>query len=127
MFKNLLVAAALLLTTLTASAYEVVRFSKGSSGAWQVGDKSRMYFTEDGKVGIQMIVKKSTITGKAYYVVGFQSRTGDTVNFGARVSDREPERTHFSGRASPGKVYTWGDHLPAGLNTVYVLYRPSKN
>lgn len=127
MFKAALVASALLLTSFTASAYEVVRFNKGANGAWQVGDKSQMYHTDDGKVGIQMIVKKSTITGKSYYVVGFQTKNGTPVKFSARVTDKEPTKAHFTGRAEPGKVFTWGEHLPANLNAVYVLYDASRS
>ncbi len=125
MMKKILLGALLGLVSISVSA-EVVRFTKGQTGSWQVGDKSQMYHTNDGKLGIQMIVKSSTIKGKAYYVVGFQSKTGGQVTFGARVTDRNPSDTHFTGRAAPGKNYVWGDHLPAGLNTVYVLVKPQK-
>jgi hypothetical protein len=127
MFRNMLFAAAFAVASVSAHAQELVRFTKGPGASWQVGDKSRPYMTEDGKLAIQMIVKKSPNNGQSYYVVGFTSRTGSPVDFGARVTDEEPSKTHFSGRAVPGKVYTWGEHLPANLNTVWVLYRPSRN
>ncbi|MFN7220979.1 MAG: hypothetical protein ACK5UX_10105 [Burkholderiales bacterium] len=103
---------------------EVVRFTKGPGTSWSVGDKSQMYMTQDGKVGIQMIVKQSQNTGRYYYVVGFQTR-GGPIKFSARVTDREPDKAHFTGRIEPGKTFTWGEHLPAGLNAVYVIYKPS--
>ena len=120
--KQIVVAAVLSVAAVAVQAAEVVRFSKGSGRAWQVGDNLQMYFTDNGKVGIQMMLKKSTLTGRVYYVVGFQTRSGQPVEFGARVSDSEPSWTHFTGRAAPGKVYTWGEHLPANLDAVYVLY-----
>jgi hypothetical protein len=127
MLRNALLCVCLVLASVAAQAQELIRFTKGPNSAWSVGDKSQLYTTSDGKLAIQMVVRSSTNSGKMYYVVGFGSRTGRTEAFGARVSDKEPSKTHFTGRAEPGKVYSWGEHLPANLNTVWVLYRPSKD
>lgn len=123
MTKLAIAAFASMFIAFSAQA-EVVRFTKGPGTKWSVGDKSQMYMTQDGKVGIQMIVKQSSNSGKYYYVVGFQTRGGPQ-KFSARVTDQEPDNAHFTGRIEPGKTYTWGEHLPAGLNAVYVLYKPS--
>jgi hypothetical protein len=83
--------------------------------------------TRDGRLGVQLTVKKSPNTLQSYYVVAFETRTDKPVNFSARVSDRPPQRTHFAARAEPNRPYQWGDHLPARTGTVYVMIRPAKN
>ena len=126
MFRAALVAVALCLASLSVDATEVLQITKGPKAHWSVGDKSQAVTTSDGRLGVQLTVKKSPNSGQSYYVLSFETRSGDPVNFSARVSDRPPQRTHFAARAEPGRPYQWGEHLPADLGTVYVMYRPSK-
>ncbi|MGZ8982237.1 MAG: hypothetical protein ACXW2D_15945 [Burkholderiaceae bacterium] len=126
MFRAVLVAVALCLATLSVQATEILQITKGPDTRWAVGDKSQAVLTSDGRLSVQLTVKKSPTSGQSYYVLSFESRSGDPVNFSARVSDRPPQRTHFAARAEPGRPYQWGEHLPADLGTVYVMYRPSK-
>ena len=126
MFRAVLVAVVLCLASLSVDATEILQITKGPNKHWAVGDKSHAVFTSDGRLGVQLTVKKSPNSGQSYYVLSFESRSGDPVNFSARVSDRPPQRTHFAARAEPGRPYQWGEHLPADLDTVYVMYRPSK-
>lgn len=126
MSRAVLVAVTLSLASLSVDATEILEITKGPKMHWSVGEKSQMVFTSDGRLGVQLTVKKSPNSGQSYYVLAFESRSGDPVNFSARVSDRPPQRTHFAARAEPGRPYQWGEHLPADLGTVYVMYRPSK-
>ena len=126
MFRAVLVAMGLCLASFSVNATEVLQITKGPNARWAVGDKSQAVVTSDGRLGVLMTVKKSPNSGQSYYVLSFESRSGDPVNFSARVSDRPPQRTHFAARAEPGRPYQWGEHLPADLGTVYVMYRASK-
>ena len=126
MFRAVPVGVALCLASLSVAATEILQITKGPNARWSVGDKSQTAFTSDGRLGVQLTVKKSPNSGQSYYVLSFETRSGDPVNFSARVSDRPPQRTHFAARAEPGRRYQWGEHLPAELDTVYVIVRPSK-
>jgi hypothetical protein len=126
MLRTVLVAAAIGLSSLSAAADELVQFTKGPKLRWAVGDKSEMVFAADGRLALQLVVKKSPGAEQAYYVVAFHTRTEAPVNFSARVADRPPQRTHFAARAEPGRPYVWGEHLPAQLETVYVMLRATK-
>ena len=125
MFRAALAATALALSV-PAVAMEVLQLTKGPNARWTVGDRSQPVVTSDGRLGVVLTVQKSPNAGQSYYVLSFETRSGDPVNFSARVSDRPPQRTHFAARAEPGRPYQWGEHLPADLGTVYVMYRPSK-
>lgn len=109
-----------------AAAIEVLQITKGPGKPWAVGERSQTIVTGDGRLGITMTVKKSPNTGQSYYVFAFETRNDMPVNFSARVSDRPPQRTHFAARAEPARPYMWGEHLPAQLDVVYVMYRPSR-
>jgi hypothetical protein len=126
MSRAVLVALGLCLACLSVDATEILKITKGSNTHWAVGDKSQAFITSDGRLGVQLTVMKSPNSGQSYYVLSFVSRSGDPVNFSARVSDRPPQRTHFAARAEPGRPYQWGEHLPAELDTVYVMVRASK-
>src|SRR5512143_2015562 len=126
MFRAVLVAGALFMASLAVDAAEILRISKETKTPWTVGDKSQVVVTSDGRLGVHLTVKKSPKDRQSYYVLSFETRSGEPVNFSARVSDRPPQRTHFAARAEPGRPYQWGEHLPAGLGTVYVMVRPSK-
>ena len=126
MFRAALVAVALALSSLPAAAMEVLQLTKGSNARWSVGDKSQPLITSDGRLGVVLTVQKSPNVGQSYYVLSFESKTDAPVNFSARVSDRPMQRTHFAARAEPARPYQWGEHLPAELGTVYVMYRASK-
>jgi hypothetical protein len=126
MFRAVPIAVALCLASLSVDATETLQITKGSNTRWSVGDKSQTVLTSDGRLGVQLTVKKSPNSGQSYYVLSFETRSGDPVNFSARVSDRPPQRTHFAARAEPGRPYQWGEHLPAELDAVYVMVRPSK-
>jgi len=125
MFRAALAATALALSV-PAVAMEVLQLTKGPNARWAVGDKSQPAVTSDGRLGVVLTVQKSPNNGQAYYVVSFETKTGQPVNFSARVSDRPMQRTHFAARAEPARAYQWGEHLPAELGTVYVMYRASK-
>ncbi len=118
--------ACLLAFSVPGRAVEVVRITKGPEARWVVGDRSRSVITSDGRLAIQLLVKKSPNVRQSYYVVSFEARNGQPVNFSARVADRPMQRTHFAARAEPSRPYQWGEHLPAELDTVYVMVRPSK-
>lgn len=109
-----------------AAAAEILPIARADGKPWGVGDRAPTVVTADGRLAITMSVKTSPNTGQAYYVFAFESRTDMPVNFSARVSDRPPQRTHFAARAEPARPYMWGEHLPADLGVVYVMYRPSK-
>ncbi|MGB2817907.1 MAG: hypothetical protein WBA53_01010 [Burkholderiaceae bacterium] len=126
MFRAVVVFMAFCLASLSVVAAETLRITKGPKTPWAVGDRSHVVVTSDGRLGVQLTVKKSPNGGQSYYVLSFETRSGDPVNFSARVSDRPPQRTHFAARAEPGRPYQWGEHLPSDLDTVYVMYRPSK-
>jgi hypothetical protein len=126
MFRAVPVAVVMCLASLSVEATELLKITKGSNARWSVGDRSQTVVTSDGRLGVQLMVKKSPNNGQSYYVLSFETRSGDPVNFSARVSDRPPQRTHFAARAEPGRPYQWGEHLPADLGTVYVMVRPSK-
>jgi hypothetical protein len=119
-------AVALGFATLPSAAIEVVAIAKGANAHWSVGDRSEPAVTSDGRLAIALTVKKSPNAGQSYYVLTFESLTGEPVNFSARVADRPMQRTHFAARSEPGRPYQWGEHLPADLPTVYVMYRGSK-
>ena len=125
MFRAALAAMALALS-MPAAAMEVLQLTKGPNALWTVGDKSKPVITSDGRLGVVLTVQKSPNTGQSYYVVSFESKTDQPVNFSARVSDRPTQRTHFAARAEPARPYQWGEHLPAEIGTVYVMYRASK-
>jgi hypothetical protein len=125
MYRTALAALALTLSVPVA-AMEVLELTKGPNARWSVGDKSRPAVTSDGRLGVVLTVQKSPNSGQAYYVVSFETRTDQPVNFSARVSDRPMQRTHFAARAEPARPYQWGEHLPAEIGTVYVMVRPSK-
>ena len=125
MFRVALAAMALALAV-PAAAMEILQITKGPDARWTVGDKSQPVITGDGRLGVVLTVQRSPNTGQSYYVLSFESKTGQPVNFSARVSDRPTQRTHFAARAEPARPYQWGEHLPAGLGTVYVMYRASK-
>ena len=125
MFRAAL-AVVLGLLALPAAAMEVIQITKGGNARWMVGDRSEPVLTGDGRLGIVLTVKKSPNTGQSYYVLTFESRTGEPVNFSARVAERPMQRTHFGARSEPARPYQWGEHLPADLPTVYVMYRGSK-
>jgi hypothetical protein len=125
MFRVALAATALALS-MPAAAMEVLQLTKGQHARWTVGDKSKPVLTSDGRLGVVLTVQKSPNTGQSYYVISFESKTDQPVNFSARVSDRPTQRTHFAARAEPARPYQWGEHLPAELGTVYVMYRASK-
>jgi len=125
MFRVALAAMALALAV-PAAAMEILQITKGPDARWTMGDKSQPVITGDGRLGVVLTVQRSPNTGQSYYVLSFESKTGQPVNFSARVSDRPTQRTHFAARAEPGRPYQWGEHLPAGLGTVYVMYRGSK-
>ena len=122
MIRYLLAVLVLITLPLASQAQEVIRFS--NNHGWLPGDKSSVYHTQNGKLAMQMVVKKSSNTGRHYYVVGFTSKTGKREEFGARITHVEPTRTHFRMRAEPGKASSWGEHLPTGLKTVYVYIGP---
>jgi hypothetical protein len=125
MFRAALAAMALTLS-MPAAAMEVLQLTKGPNARWTVGDKSQPVITSDGRLGVALTVQKSPNNGQSYYVVSFESKTDQPVNFSARVSDRPMQRTHFAARAEPARPYQWGEHLPAEIGTVYVMYRASK-
>ena len=125
MFRAALAAMALTLSMPTA-AMEVLQLTKGPNARWTVGDKSQPVVTGDGRLGVVLTVQKSPNAGQSYYVISFESKTDQPVNFSARVSDRPMQRTHFAARAEPARPYQWGEHLPAEIGTVYVMYRASK-
>jgi len=125
MFRVALAAMALTLAV-PAAAMEILQITKGPDARWTVGDKSQPVITGDGRLGVVLTVQRSPNTGQSYYVLSFESKTGQPVNFSARVSDRPTQRTHFAARAEPARPYQWGEHLPVGLGTVYVMYRASK-
>ena len=125
MFRVALAATALALS-LPAAAMEVLQLTKGPNERWTVGDKSRPVVTSDGRLGVVLTVQKSPNAGQSYYVISFESKTDQPVNFSARVSDRPMQRTHFAARAEPARPYQWGEHLPADIGTVYVMYGASK-
>jgi hypothetical protein len=124
MRAKLLMAVAFLAVVVGPVYAETVRFTKGPGTTWTVGDKSHVYHTKDGKAGIQMLVQKSPNTGKAYYVIGYTNKTSSRLSFGSRVSEDESNKTFFTGHADVGKRFTWGEHLPANINSVYVMYEP---
>jgi len=126
MVRAALVTLALALSSPSAVATEILQLTKGPNARWSVGDKSQPAVTSDGRLGVALTVQKSPNNGQAYYVVSFETKTGQPVNFSARVSDRPMQRTHFAARAEPARPYQWGEHLPAELGTVYVMYRASK-
>lgn len=126
MFRTALVAVALCLASHSVAATEVLQITKGPNSRWAVGDRSQAVATADGRLNVQLTVKKSPNDGQSYYVLSFETRSGDPVNFSARVSDRPPQRTHFAARAEPGRPYQWGEHLPVDLPIVYVMVRLSK-
>ena len=126
MFRAVLVAAAVALCSLPAAAMEIVEITKGPNARWAVGDRSQPVTTSDGRLGIVLTVKKSPNAGQSYYVLSFETKTDQPVNFSARVAERPMQRTHFGARAEPARPYQWGEHLPADLPTVYVMYRASK-
>lgn len=109
-----------------AAEMEILQIVRADGKPWGVGDRAPTVVTGDGRLAITMTVKKSPNNGQAYYVFAFESRTDMPVNFSARVSDRPPQRTHFAARAEPGRPYMWGEHLPADLSIVFVMYRASK-
>lgn len=117
---------ALGLLALPVAAVEVIEFTKGANAHWDVGDKSAPVVTGDGRLAIVLTVKKSPNNGQSYYVLSFDTRTDQPVNFSARVADRPMQRTHFAARAEPSRPYHWGEHLPEELSTVYVMYRGSR-
>jgi len=119
-------AALMLALAVPAVAMEVLQITKGPNERWTVGDKSKPVLTSDGRLGVVLTVQKSPHTGQSYYVISFESKTDQPVNFSARVSDRPMQRTHFAARAEPARPYQWGEHLPAEIGTVYVMYRASK-
>ena len=125
MFRVALAAMALALAV-PAAAMEILQITKGPDARWTVGDKSQPVITGDGRLGVVLTVQRSPNTGQSYYVLSFESKTGQPVNFSARVSDRPTQRTHFAARAEPARPYQWGEHLPAEIGTVYVMVRPSK-
>jgi hypothetical protein len=125
MFRAALAAMALALS-LPVAAMEVLQLRKGPNERWTVGDKSKPVVTSDGRLGVVLTVQKSPNNGQSYYVISFESKTGQPVNFSARVADRPMQRTHFAARAEPARPYQWGEHLPLDLDTVYVMYRGSK-
>lgn len=125
MFRAALVAMALALSV-PAAAMEILQITKGPDARWTVGDKSKPVVTSDGRLAVLLTVQKSPNSSQSYYVLSFESRTGEPVNFSARVADRPMQRTHFAARAEPARPYQWGEHLPAELGTVYVMYRASK-
>ena len=126
MFRVVLPALAALVLSAPAVATEILKISKDTGAKWAVGDRSSKVVTSDGRLGITMTVKTSPNTRQSYYVFAFETQTGMPVNFSARVADRPPQRTHFAARAEPAKPYMWGEHLPAELDAVFVMYRPSK-
>lgn len=126
MLRAVLVAVVLASSSLGAGAMEVLQLTKGPEARWAVGDRSETVVTSDGRLAVHLLVKKSPNTGQSYYVVSFETRSEQPVNFSARVADRPMQRTHFAARAEPSRPYQWGEHLPAELTTVYVMYRPSK-
>lgn len=119
-------AALMLALAVPAAAMEVLQITKGPNERWTVGDKSKPVLTSDGRLAVLLTVQKSPNTGQSYYVISFESKTDQPVNFSARVSDRPMQRTHFAARAEPARPYQWGEHLPAEIGTVYVMYRASK-
>lgn len=119
-------AALMLALAVPAVAMEVLQITKGPNERWTVGDKSKPVLTSDGRLAVLLTVQKSPNTGQSYYVISFESKTDQPVNFSARVSDRPMQRTHFAARAEPARPYQWGEHLPAEIGTVYVMYRASK-
>ena len=125
MFRAALPAMVLTLS-MPAVAMEVLQLTNGPNARWTVGDKSRPVVTSDGRLGVVLTVQKSPNSGQSYYVISFESKTDQPVNFSARVSDRPMQRTHFAARAEPARPYQWGEHLPAEIGTVYVMYRASK-
>ena len=126
MLRAAFLAVVLASSSLAAGAMEVLQLTKGPQARWAVGDRSQTLVTSDGRLGVNLLVKKSPNTGQSYYVVSFETRSDRPVNFSARVADRPMQRTHFAARAEPSRPYQWGEHLPANLATVYVMYRPSK-
>ena len=125
MFRAALAATALALSV-PAAAMEVLQLTKGPNARWVVGDKSRPAVTSDGRLSVVLTVQKSPNAGQSYYVLPFESKTGQPVNFSARVADRPMQRTHFAARAEPARPYQWGERLHAETGTVYVMYRGSK-
>ena len=125
MFRAALAALALVLS-MPVAAMEILQLTKGPNARWSVGDKSQPVVTSDGRLGVVLTVQKSPNAGQSYYVLSFESKTDQPVNFSARVSDRPMQRTHFAARAEPARPYQWGEHLPVELDTVYVMYRGSK-
>jgi hypothetical protein len=109
-----------------AAGAEILQIARGDGKPWGVGDRAPTVVTGDGRLAITMTVKKSPNAGQAYYVFAFETKTDMPVNFSARASDRPPQRTHFAARAEPARPYMWGEHLPAELSVVYVMYRASR-
>lgn len=126
MFRAVLLALAAVTCTAPVAATEVLQIRKAAGAKWVVGDRSSTVLTSDGRLGITLTVKESPNAGQSYYVVAFDTQTGMPVNFSARVADRPPQRTHFAARAAQARPYMWGEHLPANLDVVYVMYRPSR-
>ena len=93
MFRAALAAMALALAV-PAAAMEILQITKGPNERWTVGDRSKPVVTSDGRLAVLLTVQKSPNTSQSYYVLSFESKTGQPVNFSARVSDRPTQRTH---------------------------------
>jgi len=110
MFRAALAATALALSV-PAVAMEVLQLTKGPNVRWAVGERSQPVVTGDGRLGVVLTVQKSPNAGQAYYVVSFETKTGQPVNFSARVSDRPMQRTHFA--AGPSRRALTSGRAPA--------------
>lgn len=91
-----------------------------NNSGWYVGDESTDV-TFFNKISVYIEVKKSTLTGKNYYVAYFENISREHIEFGARLTDQYPSRTHFSVSLAPGQVKKWGEHLQSGVREIYLM------
>lgn len=120
-FKTLILLLTLFLATeRTFSQGDVQVKTFTNNYGWTVGNSSQE-LTFFGEVAVFFEVKKSTLTGKHYYVANIENISNRNLSFGARLTDRYPERTHFSVNIAPGEIKKWGEHLIADTRDIYVL------
>ncbi len=119
--KTTIVLLCLLLTGVALHAqqqYEVITFKKESG--WQIGDVSPTK-TLYGQISVNISVEKSTLTGRHYYKVNIKNISDKTLEFGARLTDKYPNRSHFSVKVLPGKTFKWDEHLSSSAAEIYFL------
>jgi hypothetical protein len=118
---NVLFASLLMLWFANIASAQSLTGEFNNNKGWARGQTSSG-FTLHG-IDVSMEVQGSSIDGKLYYVVTFTNDTAATFNGGARISQNRPGNAFFAVSLKPGESKTWGEHLPAGLTTVYTLLR----